>query len=56
MVTTLIILNVTYIMVTSTISHLMYSSGVQYAIISSYGLHIGHNRTDIQRPVVDSLV
>ena len=30
--------------------------GVQYAIINSYGLHIGHNRTDIQRPVADSLV
>ena len=30
--------------------------GVQYAIISCYGLHIGHNRTDIQRPVADSLV
>ena len=37
-------------------SHLTYYSGVQYAIISSYGLHIDHNRTDIQRPVADSVV
>ena len=30
--------------------------GVQYAIISNYGLHIGHNRTNIQRPVADSFI
>ena len=31
-------------------------SGVQYVIISSYRLHIGHNRTDIQRLVVDNIL
>ena len=30
--------------------------GVHYVIITSYGLHNGHNRIDIQRPVADSLV
>ena len=30
--------------------------GVQYAIISSYGLHIVHNRTDIQRPIADNIL
>ena len=30
--------------------------GVQYVIISSYGLHIGHNSTNIRRQVVDSIV
>ena len=31
-------------------------SEIQYVIISSYELHIGHNRTDIQRPVVDNIL
>ena len=30
--------------------------GNQYVIISSYGLHSGHYRTDIQRPVVDNIL